>query len=166
MAQWDKVKIEGECETREMAKQTKNREALCGSLISRVSRSLSMENTGMRGARRLGWSVLTVILIAAFITIDFSSAANGPLQPPDGAALFAAKCAKCHGQDGRGIPKYLKKGQKDFTDDKWQKSRTDAQLTKVILEGKGDFMPPWKEKLSTEEIKTVVGQIRVFGKNK
>jgi cytochrome c oxidase cbb3-type subunit 3 len=106
-----------------------------------------------------------LIVLATFISFKFSLAAEVSM-PPDGVELFASKCAKCHGQDGRGTPKYLKKGQKDFTDAQWQKSRTDAQLTKAVVEGKGDFMPAWKDKLSAEEIKALVGQIRAFGKKK
>lgn len=112
-----------------------------------------------------GYLVIMAIMVMAlpgFTSPKFLSA----LPPPDGAALFAAKCAKCHGQDGQGTPKYLKKGQKNFTETTWQKSRTDSQLTKVIADGKGDLMPPWKEKLSAEEIKALVDQIRIFGKQK
>jgi cytochrome c oxidase cbb3-type subunit 3 len=102
--------------------------------------------------------------VSYFLFLSYQSYYSSPM--PDGAALFTANCAKCHGQDGRGIPKYLKKGQKDFTDVKWQKSRTDAQLTKVIADGKGEYMPPWKDKFSPEEIKGLVGKIRDFGKEK
>jgi cytochrome c oxidase cbb3-type subunit 3 len=112
-----------------------------------------------------GSVIVVLIVVASFIPFKLSSAAEVSM-PPDGVELFASKCAKCHGPDGRGTAKYLKKGQKDFTDAAWQKSRTDAQLTKVVVEGKGDFMPAWKEKLSAEEIKALVGQIRAFGKKK
>ena len=121
----------------------------------------------MNEGRRLKWSVIIVVMVlATFTSSGFSFGAHGSAPPPDGAALFAARCAKCHGQDGRGTPKYLENGQRDFADAKWQKSRTDAQLTKAIAEGKGDFMPPWKEKLLVEEIKALVSQIRAFGKKK
>jgi cytochrome c5 len=102
--------------------------------------------------------------ISCFLLLYYQSYSSSPM--PDGAGLFAANCAKCHGQDGRGIPKYLKKGQKDFTDIKWQKSRTDAQLTKTIADGKGEYMPPWKDKFSAEEIKALVDKIRDLGKEK
>jgi cytochrome c oxidase cbb3-type subunit 3 len=107
---------------------------------------------------------MILIAPATFSSSSFSLGLRASTPPPDGAALFSAKCAKCHGADGRGTPKYLKKGQNDFTDVKWQKSRTDGQLTKAIADGKGDFMPSWKEKLSAEEIKALVGQVRAFGK--
>lgn len=83
---------------------------------------------------------------------------------PDASAIYTAKCAKCHGSDGSGTEKYKKKGVKNFTDEKWQKSRSDAQLTASINKGKGDVMPGWSTKLSAEEIKALVGLVRAFGK--
>lgn len=64
------------------------------------------------------------------------------------------------------MPNWKAKGQPDFTDQKWQQSRTDAQLMATIKEGKGKFMPAWKDKLSEGQITAVVGQIRAFGKSK
>ena len=82
----------------------------------------------------------------------------------DAAATYTAKCVKCHGADGRGAEKYKKKGVKDFTDAKWQKSRSDAQLTASINNGKGEVMPSWKAKLSADEIKALVALVRSLGK--
>lgn len=83
---------------------------------------------------------------------------------PDAAALFGAKCAICHGKDGRGQQNWKAKGQPDFTDANWQKSRTDSQIADSIRNGKGKFMPPWKGKLSDEEIAALTGRVRAFGK--
>jgi cytochrome c553 len=118
-----------------------------------------------RSKLRIPLRLFAFISFVSYFLLLFSQAYfSSPVA--DGAALFTANCAKCHGQDGRGIPKYLKKGQKDFTDVKWQRSRTDAQLIKAIADGKGEFMPPWKDKFSTEEMKSLVGKIRDFGKEK
>ncbi len=123
-------------------------------------------NENIRNNRKMSLFRLFRIFsfVSYFLFLSYQAYYSAPM--PDGAALFTANCAKCHGQDGRGIPKYLKKGQKDFTDVKWQKSRTDAQLTKTIADGKGEYMPPWKDKFSAEEIKALVGKIRDFGKEK
>jgi cbb3-type cytochrome c oxidase subunit III len=109
-------------------------------------------------------------LILAFIisssVLAMSKPANRiPASPAaDGSAVFAAKCALCHGKDGRGLPNWRAKGQPDFTDAMWQKSRTDAQLIGVTKEGKGKYMPAFKAKLSDEEITTVVARIRSFAR--
>ena len=47
--------------------------------------------------------------------------------------LYIRYCARCHGIDGKGmwdIPKVP-----DFTDNRWQASRLDAEIVRVILEG-------------------------------
>jgi mono/diheme cytochrome c family protein len=82
----------------------------------------------------------------------------------DGAALFRTKCAICHANDGRGKPNWRAKGQPDFSNSEWQKSRSDSQLGESIKNGKGKFMPAFKDKLSEDEINALVGQVRAYGK--
>lgn len=82
----------------------------------------------------------------------------------DGNAVYAAKCASCHGKDGRGLPNWRAKGQPDFTSAAWQKSKTDAQLIAATKEGKGKLMPAFKAKLSDAEISAVVARVRAFAK--
>ncbi|HKX27210.1 MAG TPA: c-type cytochrome [Blastocatellia bacterium] len=101
--------------------------------------------------------------------INSSSAASHysiPGPPPDAAAIFKTKCAKCHGEDGKGLEKYKKVGQEDFTDSGFQKKHTDAQLSASINNGEGDFMPAWKGRLTPVEIKAMVAYVREFGKKK
>lgn len=108
---------------------------------------------------------LSAIILFSYVMTTGAPAGNGAAYPAaDGAAIFAAKCANCHGKDGRGIPNWRSKGQPDFTDAKWQKSQTDAQIAAATKNGKGKFMPAFKAKLSDEEIAAVVARIRTFGK--
>ena len=77
----------------------------------------------------------------------------------DGAAVYKAKCASCHGADGKGetsIGKSMKL--KSLAAADVQKT-SDADLTKVISDGKGK-MPAYKAKLSADEIKALVAFIR------
>jgi mono/diheme cytochrome c family protein len=61
---------------------------------------------------------------------------------------FQAKCAACHGKDGKGQSDMAKKlGVKDLTVTKLPA----AEIEKVIANGKGK-MTPWKGKLSDAEI--------------
>jgi hypothetical protein len=66
------------------------------------------------------------------------------------AGLFNRYCIRCHGVDGRGtvwdIP-----GLPDFTNPRWQASRSDGQRARIILEGRGAVMPPFRGALSLEE---------------
>ena len=64
------------------------------------------------------------------------------------ADTFQAKCAACHGKDGKGQSDMAKKlGVKDLTATKLPA----AEIEKVIANGKGK-MTPWKGKLSDAEI--------------
>lgn len=73
----------------------------------------------------------------------------------DGAALYAKKCAVCHGKDGKGSPAGLKMGAKDLTTMKLG----EGEIEKVIENGKGK-MTPFKGKLSPEEIKGVAKYVK------
>jgi hypothetical protein len=74
--------------------------------------------------------------------------------------LFNRYCIRCHGSDGRGI--WDIPGVPDFTNAKWQASRTDGQLARAILEGRGAVMPPWRGTLSLEEAWAMARYIRTF----
>ncbi|HEV2720492.1 MAG TPA: cytochrome c [Thermoanaerobaculia bacterium] len=76
----------------------------------------------------------------------------------DGAAIYKAKCASCHGPDGKGetaIGKSMKVGSLVGV------KTSDADLTKVISDGKGK-MPAYKAKLSADEIKALVAYIKTL----
>ncbi|MFZ0786724.1 MAG: cytochrome c [Candidatus Acidiferrales bacterium] len=81
----------------------------------------------------------------------------------DGASLFKSKCAACHGADGSGntaVGKSLKI--RDLASADVQK-QTDAELTAIITNGKG-AMPSYKDKLSGDQIKDLVGFVRQLAK--
>jgi cytochrome c6 len=86
-----------------------------------------------------------------------------PARAQGDAALFKAKCAACHGADGKGntsMGKTLKV--RDLTSEDVQK-QTDAQLTDVTANGKGK-MPAYKGKLTDDQIKQLVAFIRTLKK--
>jgi mono/diheme cytochrome c family protein len=77
----------------------------------------------------------------------------------DGAAIYKTKCAPCHGPDGSGqtpVGKNLKV--RDLRSSEVQKL-TDADITKVLTEGKGK-MPA--SKLPAPDIKTVIAFVRTL----
>ena len=79
----------------------------------------------------------------------------------DGAAIFKTKCAACHGPDGSGqtpVGKNLKLV--DLRSAEAQKL-TDAEITKLLTEGKGK-MP--KANLNADDTKAVIAFVRSLKK--
>ena len=118
-----------------------------------------------KSARLKGSILLAALIVSSYVlttgaTAHYDTAFAGA----DGNAIFLKNCSICHGKDGRGTPNWRKKGQPDFTDANWHKSRTDAQIFEVTKNGKPKFMPAYKSKLSDEEITAVVARVRAFGK--
>ncbi len=79
---------------------------------------------------------------------------------------WKAKCASCHGVDGKGQTETGKKaGIADFTKPDWQKSKTDAQLKTAIENGTkkdGAEMDAYKDKLDAAQIDGLVQYIRTL----
>lgn len=79
----------------------------------------------------------------------------------DAAATFKSRCSPCHGADGSGnTPMGKKAGAKALGSAEVQKL-SDADLQKIIAEGKGK-MPAFAGKLSAEQIAGLVKLIRGF----
>ena len=79
--------------------------------------------------------------------------------------LFHDKCARCHGEDGRGrtvIGSML--GVPDFTDEKWWGAeKNETRFVQSITEGKNE-MPAFGRKLSKREISALATHVRGFRK--
>lgn len=106
------------------------------------------------------------LLTAALLLLAPSAASTVEMAGPSSTAIdmYSSKCALCHAKNGAGLPVWRAKGQPDFTNADWQRSRTDAQLAEAIRNGKGKFMPSFKSKLSEPDITALVAVVRRFGK--
>ncbi len=103
------------------------------------------------------WSPLSYVR-----AIDFSTTtAATVITTADGPALYASKCVICHGRNGAGTAALRAKGQPDLSTAEWQKTHSDEQIAVRIREGKGK-MPGFGKKLSDEEIKALVRQVRTL----
>jgi len=75
--------------------------------------------------------------------------------------LYTRYCLRCHGNDGRGV--WDMPDVPDFTNARWQASRSDAQLSRIILEGRGAVMPPFRGTLTLEESWAMARYLHTFG---
>ena len=99
--------------------------------------------------------IKSVVLIGCFALASTAFAAA------DGAAIFKAKCAMCHGTDGSassGMGKSM--GLKALGSPEVQKT-SDADMTALVTNGKGK-MPGFKGKLSDDEISAVVKYVKTL----
>jgi mono/diheme cytochrome c family protein len=76
------------------------------------------------------------------------------------AKLFNRYCIRCHRVDGRGV--WDIPGVPDFTNARWQESRSDDQLARIILEGRGAVMPAFRGTLTLEEAWAMGRYLRSF----
>jgi mono/diheme cytochrome c family protein len=94
----------------------------------------------------------------------------GPREPEAGgveraaAALWGVSCASCHGRDGRGLGPARPPGAQlpDFSTAEFQKSRSDAQLADVIVNGRS-LMPAFGKQLNPQGIEALIAHIRRLG---
>jgi mono/diheme cytochrome c family protein len=104
-------------------------------------------------------TVTTGLGLAGFTVLSASARADNTAE-----ATFKAKCASCHGPDGKGetpAGKAMKAG--DFASEDVQKM-SDADLSDAIMKGKGK-MPAFKT-LTPDQVKDLVAYIRALGKKK
>jgi mono/diheme cytochrome c family protein len=83
---------------------------------------------------------------------------------PETIARFRTSCIDCHDPDGRGENgREIVRSVPDFTDLRWQGSRTDDDLRRSILEGKGRSMPAMRAKIKPDDAVRLVSLVRGFG---
>jgi len=85
---------------------------------------------------------------------------------------WKAKCASCHGEDGKGATEQGKKmGVRDMTSGDFWKDLTDAKMKDAIANGlkqtkngKVQEMEAYKEKIKPEDIDALVTYVKIFKK--
>lgn len=107
---------------------------------------------------------IATLVATVAITLAFTLPASAEV-----TELWAKHCASCHGKDGKGQTKMgLKAGVKDYTDAKVQDAFKDDEAFKAVKDGlKGkdkELMKPFAEKLTDDEIKSLIAYVRAFKK--
>lgn len=110
------------------------------------------------------------LLVASLLTLSLSVLADG-LTPPAGykpdkkiKRLFEAKCASCHGDDGRGKTELgLEMGVADMTKSAYWKELTLESARKAVWEGikrtvkgKEQEMKPFKDRLTVQQVDALI----------
>lgn len=112
--------------------------------------------------------VITLILVGTVTTSVRSQTSTPALA--EGKSLYAIYCANCHGDAAQGATKagfdisiITERGGKqpsDLTDQVWDHGSTDAEIFKVIKEGKpAAMMPAFQGSLSDAQIKNIVNYV-------
>ncbi|HEX2863692.1 MAG TPA: cytochrome c, partial [Deinococcales bacterium] len=103
--------------------------------------------------------------IAIPVQMDPASKTD-PSKRKNGSQLFGSNCAMCHGSDGWGrgsSGKALQPPPANFHDPRRLYNRSEDRLYTVLRNGIfGTAMPPWRDKLSDAEIRSIVAYVRSF----
>jgi cbb3-type cytochrome c oxidase subunit III len=84
-----------------------------------------------------------------------------------GRAVFKSACVACHGKIGTGeglLAHLFRIPMMDFSLSENIKKMSDEDLLNMIREGKGDYMPSWKDILSDREIVDVASYVRMLAR--
>jgi cytochrome c6 len=77
----------------------------------------------------------------------------------NGEKVYKAKCASCHGPDGKGETAAGKATKARDLCSADVKKETDAAWTEVVVKGKNK-MPPYDKKITDADVKDVVAYMR------
>ena len=109
----------------------------------------------------LGVIVLGALCVCLIAGLGFRSVTTtASASAADARTTYNAKCAKCHGRDGRGKTTQGKRAHaRDMTDGNWQNDVTDERLFNSITNGRGK-MPSFKKSLNESQIDELVSYVR------
>jgi cytochrome c6 len=106
-------------------------------------------------------AILTVamVLLAAIALSGSHRTVNAAVA--DGPALYKAKCAGCHGADGKGETPFGKVQKVRDLGSAEVQAQSDAELTEITAKGKHK-MPGYEKSLGEDGVAAVVAHIRSF----
>jgi mono/diheme cytochrome c family protein len=108
---------------------------------------------------------MTIQLFTTATVLAVILMASSPARAQSAAATYKAKCASCHGADGKGNTAPGKAlGAHDFASAEVT-AMSDADLVNIVTAGKNK-MPAYGKSLKDPEIKDLVAYVRELGKQK
>jgi cytochrome c6 len=111
--------------------------------------------------KRFKWAIIIVSLMLATLMALPGAPGIVDASEADGAAIYKAKCASCHGADGKGetaVGKTMKV--RDLGSAEVQ-AMSDAELTEITAKGKGK-MPGYEKSIGADGVTAVVAYIRTL----
>jgi len=118
------------------------------------------------------WKVISTAALAGTLLCGWMSSRASAEVDKKIVRTWKAKCASCHGEDGKGQTEQGKKmGVLDMTSPAFWKDATDAKMKDAInngikktKDGKTQEMEPYKDKLKPEDIDGLIAYIKTFKK--
>jgi cytochrome c oxidase cbb3-type subunit 3 len=106
--------------------------------------------------RRRGALLLAVLAVVAAGGCD---ALNG--HRTQGEKLYNEHCSNCHGIDAAGdTAQGMGNTYADLRDDNWKFGGDDRSIAQVIRDGSFGLMPAFRDKLSEEQIQSIIRHLR------
>jgi mono/diheme cytochrome c family protein len=120
---------------------------------------------GFQGLCAALTGVLALFALVLLITGSKTQAGTGTpvasATSSESRTTYGAKCAKCHGKNGRGKTTQGRRTHaRDLTTAQWQNDVTDERLFNSISNGRGKKMPSFKKELSEADIDALVAYVR------
>jgi mono/diheme cytochrome c family protein len=115
-----------------------------------------------------------VCIVTLFVMVASIGAAAAEGDAASGARIFAANCARCHGQSAKGDGPDLAKLQSAVSPDDWTDKESNRELTDSFIvamitkggkaNGKSRIMPAFGDKLNTQQVQDLLAFIRSLPK--
>jgi cytochrome c oxidase cbb3-type subunit III len=99
-------------------------------------------------------------MVANYVRSLSGLSVRSELDLADGKAVFAANCAACHGDGGKGNQDV---GAPNLTDQIWLYGSDEAGIIETIADGRGGVMPAWTGRLDPTTIKSLAVYVHTLG---
>lgn len=98
--------------------------------------------------------IVSVVMILGLVAV-----VAAPAFSEDGASVYKAKCAMCHGENG--VAKKMGEPARNLNDPKFQAEVSKDEVVKILAEGKGK-KKSMKDKLTPEQIAAVADYVKTM----